>query len=359
MILIRKFKYLMIALVILMFLSSCTNKSTIPSVPNQTTGEETQENSNKQTEDEQSHIPEQIDYEMVKPNETGQVMVLMYHYFGESEKDVWWRSYDNFRRDLQTLYDQGYRLVSMEDFNNNNIDIPAGTTPVIFTFDDGSSTQFKLIEKNGELVVDPDTAVGIMLDFYHEHPDFGLEGTFYVNEVAFADSKGTEKERLKYLLDLGLDIGNHTFGHTDLSSANPDKIQKVIASHVKKMQTYFPEYRNNNTLALPYGHYSQSTYDYIIKGEYDGVLYENDVILAVGASPTSPPGHKDFKPSYMPRVRASEGEEYTMYYFLENFEKNPTLKYISDGDKDTICIPEENESLLEFNDIGDKKVIKY
>lgn len=70
-----------------------------------------------------------IDYQTVKPNEAGKIMVLMYHVIGDSEGE-WSRRWDNFRKDLGVLYEKGYRLISLNDYISNNIDVEAGYTPV-------------------------------------------------------------------------------------------------------------------------------------------------------------------------------------------------------------------------------------
>lgn len=299
-----------------------------------------------------------IDLNKVKPNELGEVMVLMYHNFGETEKDSWWRSFDNFRKDLNLLYETGYRLISLDDFIKNNISVPAGLTPVVFTFDDATLGQFSLIEEEGKLVVNPKSAVGIMLEFNKKHPEFGLEGTFYINEEAFAGSKGAEKERLQYLLDLGFDIGNHTFGHVNLGKADVPTIQSSIGKHVKKMKKYFPDY-NHSTLALPYGSYANSTYDYIITGNFEDITYKHEAILLVGWKPSPPVGHKMFNPNKLMRVRASEGIQNDMYYYLDYFNNNPDKKYISDGDESTVYIPETKQDVMDKIQIKDKMIVIY
>ena len=81
--------------------------------------------------------------------------MFMYHRIGD-EEDTWVRTPDNFRADLQRFYDAGYRLVSLTDVYNNNIDIPAGTSPLVLTFDDGTTCHFRWLKEDGELVVDPD-----------------------------------------------------------------------------------------------------------------------------------------------------------------------------------------------------------
>ncbi|MGE4284635.1 MAG: polysaccharide deacetylase family protein [Clostridia bacterium] len=365
----KKLEVIIFALIIAIFAASCTVKQ--PPVSPDLGLEQQDDDKDKDIEedipqDEQQPIQNSeeekeehraIDYKEVKPNEMGEIMVIMYHYFGDKEQEFT-RTFDNFKKDLSVLYEKGYRLISLDDFMNNNINIPAGTTPVIFTFDDAPASEFSLVEKDGKLEVDPNTAVGTMVDFNKMHPDFGLEGTFYINETAFAGSKGTERERLQYLIDLGMDIGNHTFGHTNLAKANTDVIQKVIGSHVKKMKEYFPDYKQTS-LALPFGEYKNSTFDYIVQGQYEGVEYKNDSILLVGWKPSPPPAHKNLNPLKILRVRAGEGKEHDMYYYLEYFEKNPGMRYVSDGDAETICIPEKNQGQINLDKVGSKKIVTY
>jgi hypothetical protein len=90
-------------------------------------------------------------------------------------------SFQAFEELLETLYSQDYRLISMRDFIDNNITVPQGKIPMVFTFDDGSAGQFNLIEEDGKLTVNPKSAAGIMLKFNEKHPDFGLKGIFYLN----------------------------------------------------------------------------------------------------------------------------------------------------------------------------------
>ncbi|MDK2801254.1 MAG: hypothetical protein PWQ70_2873 [Clostridiales bacterium] len=372
---IKRFNISLLVLLIFFSLSACkTIQPTPPTVSDKPKTEQSRKNDlqtdhktktaqkeqseqDKENKQQQSKPPKAIDYEKVKPNELGEIMVVMYHYFGDKEQEFT-RTFDNFRKDLKVLYDKGYRLISLDDFLNNNIAVPAGTTPIIFTFDDGPASQFNLIEKDGKLVVNPESAVGIMMEFNKQYPDFGLEGTFYINEVAFSGSRGTEKERLQYLLELGMDVGNHTFGHTNLGQADPDTIQKVIGKHVAKMKEFFPNYKNN-TLSLPYGAYSDTTFDYVKRGTYENIQYKNDSVLLVGWKPSPAPAHKNFYPLKLLRVRAGEGVQHDMYYYLDYFDKNPNMKYISDGDKDTVCFPEDMKGQLDAEKVGNKKVITY
>src|SRR2546421_7812 len=67
-------------------------------------------------------------------NHEGRIPVLEYHLIGDKDSR-WGRSRENFRKDLELLYDRGYRPMTVgqmlaKDFSA----IPAGKSPVIFTF---------------------------------------------------------------------------------------------------------------------------------------------------------------------------------------------------------------------------------
>src|SRR5439155_19222041 len=117
--------------------------------------------------------------DQLSPNELGRVMILEYHKIDYPEAR-WTRTPENFRRDLATLYAKGYRLIALGDLLDGRIVLPAGTTPIVLTFDDSSPGQFRYIEQNGVLTIDPKSAVGILEAFARDHPDFGRAATFFV-----------------------------------------------------------------------------------------------------------------------------------------------------------------------------------
>ena len=227
------------------------------------------------------------------------------------------------------MYNLGYRTVSLTDYLENNIKVPIGCTPIVLTFDDGTSGQFHLIKSGDSYVADPNTAVGIMEKFYYEHPDFGLNGTFYINGSAIFNGEGTIKERLEYLINEGFEIGNHTDTHVNFKNASIETIQKeigIVNNMVKELTGY-----TINSLALPYGIGSKEYNMYINRGSYNSLEYENKIILLVGAEPAPNPNSKELDLLSLPRVRARGGNKEVvcdLYYWLEKMEANPTMKYI-------------------------------
>lgn len=299
-----------------------------------------------------------IDYNKVKPNELGKIMVLMYHNIGENES-TWTRTPDNFRKDLNALYEKGYRSISLNDYVSGNINTKASFTPVVITFDDGNENNFKVFEENGEIKIDPNCAIGILEDFKKSHPDFNTTSTFFLNSNIFNQPEYVDF-KLSFLLDNGYDIGNHTLYHTDLSKSDKETIQQSIAQEIDVINKHTKDYPIN-TLALPFGGKPQGEdYIYAIKGKYGSISYDNKAVLLVGWDPYKSPYHKDFDFSRIHRVRASETnvDNVGLYDWLTKFDENKQIRYISDGDPSTICIPENYKDVLNMN-IQDKTIVSY
>lgn len=307
-----------------------------------------------------------IDLEAVKPDESGKIMVVMFHNFVESftpskyDDGAYTTTFDEFSNLLTTLYDKGYRLINMEDYLNNNISVPAGCIPMIFTFDDGTSGQFNLVNEGGKLVANKNSAVGIIEEFNKTHPDFGIKGTFYVNlGNSTFQGEGTLSERLQYLVDRGFEIGNHTYTHINLTNAkDANEIQKEIGQNYKTMSELVPGYKML-TFSLPYGAPSKNLQQYVQKGEYEGVKYENLAIMEVGWDPALSPVSKSFNPLSVHRVRASgiNPVDADLAWWLKNLSREG--QYISDGDPNTVTIPKSKEENIDNDKLQGKRLVVY
>jgi len=307
-----------------------------------------------------------IDLEAVKPDESGKIMVVMFHNFVESftpskyDNGEYTTTFDEFEKLLYTLYDKGYRLISMTDYLNNNISVPAGCIPMIFTFDDGTSGQFNLVNEGGKLVANKKSAVGILEEFNKTHPDFGMKGTFYVNlGNSTFQGEGTLQERLQYLIDKGFEIGNHTYTHINLTNAkDANEIQKEIGLNQKTMFELIPGYKMN-TFSLPYGAPSKNLQEYVQRGEYEGVKYENLAIMEVGWDPALSPVSKSFNPLSVHRVRASgiNPVDADLAWWLKNLSREG--QYISDGDPNTVTVPKAKEENIDQEKLQGKRLVVY
>ncbi len=316
---------LFLVLIFLIFLTSCTGdynaKDNTVSDENSIKEEEIIEEEQLKEEENKEH--QQKNVTGLIPNENGQVMILMYHRIGD-EESTWTRSKENFIKDLNKLYDKGYRLISLNDYLDNKIDVPLGTTPVILTFDDGTAGQFDFIKDEETLKIDPDSAVGILHSFYDEHPDFGLEATFYVNDMPF--NKKYWKDAVRTIVDLGMDIGNHTLTHENLKKINSDRYPRQLGGLVFNLCEVLPDYKIN-TLALPFGA-CPGDITKVVKGEYKGLKYENKAILLVGARPAPAPDDSELDTLKLPRIRADE-ENFNRW--IDYFDEHPEKRYVSDG----------------------------
>jgi len=310
---------------------------------------------------------EPVDYSVVQPNEAGEIPIVMFHNFVEdlssTTDNLYTTSFSAFEELLETLYNEGYRLISMRDFIDHNIDVPAGTKPMVFSFDDGTSGQFNLIEENGKLVVNPKSAVGIMIKFNEKHPDFGLKGIFYLNmdkENKTFEGAGTIKERLEILLSYGFEVGNHTWGHFDFTtSESRQQINERIGKNEKRLNEIMGGLKFYS-LALPFGSRPpENMRDALVTGAFEGVEYNNETIMAVGAQPSKPSIHVDYNPAYVGRIRAQGKiqENYDLTFWLPKMTRD--RMYISDGDPDTVVVPEGVESKIDMSKLNGKKLITY
>jgi hypothetical protein len=327
-------------------------------------GEGTTANGGSGQDDPGGSKTQPIDLSVVKPNEAGRIMVVMFHNFIEKyekgDKD-YTTTFDAFEELLETLYAMDYRLISLNDYISGNIDTQAGYIPMVFTFDDGTPGQFSLIEENGELKVNPRSAVGIIEEFNKTHPDFGVNGTFYVNlgNQTFQGA-GTLEQRLEYLVGKGFEIGNHTYSHINLKEDGKTAaiIQKEIGGNQKRMYELIPGY-TFTTFSLPFGAPAKELVQYVIKGEYEGVTYENKAVMKVGAEPAQSPFSVKYDPLATPRVRSSgiEPVNQDLAWWLENMKRSN--QFVSDGDPDTVTVPEDYEDLVDKESLGDRKLVVY
>ncbi len=300
-----------------------------------------------------------IDLQRVKPNELGTIPILEFHQIADAEEDQWSITPDHFRQSLQQLYDAGFRPVALNDVLDNRIDIPAGTSPVVLTFDDSSPGQFRFLQQDGQVVVDPNSAVGMLEAFHAAHPDFAARATFNVLPEAAEPNKlfgqpEYETQKLQYLVQHGFEIGNHTYWHQRLDEVDGQEAQRQLALAVKEIDQAVPGYKVR-AFALPLGIWPQDR-ALAFSGSYDGVSYQNDAVLLVGSDPAPSPNRKDYDPQALPRVQVFD---HNLDRWLDYLAKNADERYVSDGDPNTITFPQQLEAQLNPASAGNRTLRAY
>jgi peptidoglycan/xylan/chitin deacetylase (PgdA/CDA1 family) len=283
-------------------------------------------------------LPNAAHGQTLPPNELGRLMILEYHKIDFPE-ERWTRTPENFRRDLQTLYDRGYRLQSLNDLVDGKITVAAGTTPVVLTFDDSSAGQFRYLEKDGAVEIDPRSGIGVLEAFLREHPDFGRAATFFVLPGAsrpnrLFDQPAYEGRKLQYLVSHGFEIGNHTLWHANLGKYDETVVRAQIADAQVWIQRHVPDYRIR-TLALPHGVYPKDV-SWALRGSAKGASYSHDAILMVAGGAARSPFSARFDPVRLPRIQAVDRD---LGEWLGFFDKNPGERFVSDGNADVVTIP--------------------
>ena len=295
--------------------------------------------------------------DVLPANELGRLMILEYHKIDYPEHR-WTRTPENFRRDLETLYARGYRLVNLNEVLDGRIATPAGTTPVVLTFDDSSPGQFRYVGRNGAVEIDPKSGIGVLEAFIAQRPDFGRAATFYVLPGAskpnrLFDQPEHEASKLRYLVSRGYEIGNHTLWHANLGKYDERTVRGQIAEAQQWIQRHVPEYRIRS-LALPHGVYPRDV-AWALRGEAKGVAYRHDAILMVAGGAAPSPFAKAFDPTRLPRIQAIDQD---LGHWLAYFEKNPRERFVSDGNPATVTIPAGRRDRLKPSLAGGLKVIE-
>lgn len=303
-------------------------------------------------------------------NELGRVPVMMYHGIvnkkssetsytgGNVDKDGYNRTVEAFKEDLEFYYQNGYRMIRAIDYVNGIIDVPYGKSPIVLTFDDGSANNIKVngISEDGEIIIDENSAVGVLESFKKKYPDFNVTATFFVNGSLFQQSEYNEKI-LKWLVENGYDIGNHTKTHVNFSNASTNESEEEVGFVYNKLDAIIPD-KYVKLVALPFGSPYKKThanFSHIINSNYNGINYETVSTFRVGWMPDYSPFSKDFDKEFIMRVRAydNNGVDFDIDASFRILEKN---RYVSDGNADTIVIKESDASYINDTNL---KVISY
>jgi len=264
------------------------------------------------------------------PNLRGQIMILVYHRFGPHDSR-WTRGWASFDHDLERLEAAGYRPITLAQYAAGDFTVPAGTTPVVLTFDDSTANQVKY---DGPDHLAADCALAHWVAFAHQHPDFPVRGVFFINpghgaRAAFEQARYAVA-KLHQIVQLGGEVGNHTMTHANLKRAG-GKVSQEIGEGEWELERALPGYKLRS-FALPFGIYpvpeAQAWQGSWRAPDGQTVAWNYAAVVKVGANPAPSPFVAGFDPRHLPRIQAFDPE---LDKWLEYFEHHPDRRFRSDG----------------------------
>jgi hypothetical protein len=284
--------------------------------------------------------PLPVDFTKIQPNEVGEIPILEYHQLVPGTEKATGYKYriTDFKNDMEKLYSLGYRPINLSDMLHGKIDVPAGLSPVVLTFDDALPGQ---LDYDDAGKVSPTCAVGVLEAMHQEHPDWALKGTFFViPRMGYQDyffQPEYSQAKMQWLAANGFELGNHTVHHLKGIKSWPDtKVEAEFAQAEALIDQNVPNYKVD-TLALPYGVFPRNQ-QLVISGESGGVSYHNLCALLAGAGPVPSPISNHFNPYRMQRIIPGN-EKFALQFWLAYLQKHAIKRYISDGDPNTFTVP--------------------
>ena len=301
----------------------------------------------------------------LRVNELGVVPVLMYHAFTTNPTtDLYTRSLDDFRADLTWLYTNNFHLVTLGDLLDNGIDIPAGMHPVVLTFDDAAARQFQFTTDNeGNLVPSLDSAMGVLEAFSTNYPDFGRGAhfavvgqncfTFTIDHERSAEWEAACGEKLQWLSDHGYEVGNHTWSHQNLGLLDAAGVEAEVGRNADFIDALVNGPGNrSDILTLPFGVApapgSLAAQELANGFAWSSRTYRPNAIVRVDHGMTPSPASSWFDPMAITRINADPA---ALTDWFGRIERGEVPVYTSDGDPDTVAVPDPVPAALanEFN----------
>ena len=366
-----------IIVLVIVLIVSCSRKNAEKEALEETrVGAMSLQEAEKDTETETTTAKTQYkkeDYRAAGINEMGSVPILMYHRIydmlnsetiytgGNVDVDGYNRTAEALENDLEQYYEWGYRCIRLKDFLDGNIYTEFGYSPLVITFDDGvRQARIDGFDEAGDPIFSENSALSILESFKERHPDFNVTATFFLNEELFENGEENDRQLIKWMVDNGYDIGNHTKDHRDLAELTEEEIEEEVGYMYSVLSDIIPG-RYVDIVALPYGSPADMSedpkYEKIFSGSYQGRSYATSATLLEGWTYESSCFSGDLDHLCVKRIRGYDngGEEFDIEM---NFALlNDGLRYVSDGNPNSIVYP--RDAGASPADPGEKNIIKY
>jgi peptidoglycan/xylan/chitin deacetylase (PgdA/CDA1 family) len=231
------------------------------------------------------------------------------------------------------------------DFVNGRMNIPKGRSPVVLTFDDADNNQVGFLPNGNP---DPNTALGVLTTFASSHPGFPAVATFFIPRNAFEGNGSTPGATLRWLVEHGFELGNHTKDHIALNTLDATGVQRQLVLGDSVLSNLVPGYRAQ-TMALPLGALPHPS-SLAVSGSWGNESYRFAGVFLAGAEPSPSPFSTKWDPGAIPRIRSNPNwdgsRDFTAGMWLDLLERNPSMRYVSDGNPAKITFPGSKASEL-------------
>ncbi len=258
---------------------------------------------------------------------------------------------------LNTLYALGYRNISLDEYlslmkgEKKSLDrLSPGTRPFVLTFDDATFGQFDFIGKDeeGNYLIDPDCAVGIMLRFSEKNPPFKLNAAFSIDfdNPPFLVAYQVE-QKLNLLLDYGFEIVNHTATHKKLApllARDPARVDYEIGKAMEQFESFLG-YRVStiDKICYPGGKENPQIHDYVKEIRYNGNTYKFIAALDAEGMQAFNPNTPQFRPFDISRIEVNTGTFNRYIVNAPDIYKTPALTQ----EEDSSVLARITDSILE------------
>jgi peptidoglycan/xylan/chitin deacetylase (PgdA/CDA1 family) len=292
-----------------------------------------------------------VDAAAVRANELGRIPVVMYHDVNDKvgKNTKMNRTKASFEKDLQLLHDKGFYPVTLRSVVDGTMDVPAGKSPVVITFDDARESQFRLVEASESYSVDTESAYGMIEKFCKTNPDWKPVATFFVlpkseKTLGPFGQVGLGGDKIKYLMSKGCEIGNHSLRHKSFGRMTAKQLQDELSGAQKAVHAYASDVQITS-LANPYGVYPRNKADwkFLAKGTGVGGSYTHTAVCQAAWRPTVSPAAKGFNPVRIERI-TPEDLKFGLAYWVGELTSGRMTRFVSDGDASVVSYPSSESS---------------
>ncbi len=290
----------------------------------------------------------------LKVNELGAIMIVRYGRIGEEGKES--RSPENLRRDLQLLYQQGYRCIPLSDLLSGDIKTGPGFTPLVITFWGADPGQVRFLE-DGSAELDPRCALGVLEDFGREHPDFGMTATFFLGKQLFGQ-ESHQKEKLAMLKKKGYGLGVTVEPEAARLKDSQDALT-AVAAVISAIRRHLPEF--SPECALFPQEWREIGDDMGMEIPVEGGIVRLRAVLYDNGKPVASPYDSSFDPARLEAIRVVDPsmDSGGLYHWLRYFSENPERRFVSDGSPSTVTVPRHMVFRTDRERMGGRRLRNY